>query len=370
MATQKQIDANRRNAARSTGPKTDKGKKQSRRNALKHGLAGSGLILPADDAEAVNERIAEWHSSLKPFDPYEVWMLEVIAVESIRVDRCRIQDRVLRDEQMHQTGSSRHENQRQSAAKLASKLAKDPSVAARLASTIPGATLLLDRWKSLARVLDEGDWSVAQDSLALDLLGTPIALREGAASPLHVGIHGDDRAHRKAITRREIARLEQLISQVLPEQEASKLDLRKAGLPDLGDPDLVRLHRYESRCFRRLMWATQQMQSKHRMIMSSTDRVPEPSYHRPLRDMRPAPEIVVKSEPVRPPVDSPEPAVYRRPLLQHVLSEQDVKFLLNEADKKAGTKTSKPASRKPIRKNLPSPKNRPSCRAGNLTSTG
>ena len=36
-----------------TGPTTDAGKKQSRRNALKHGLAGSGLVLPLDDADAV-----------------------------------------------------------------------------------------------------------------------------------------------------------------------------------------------------------------------------------------------------------------------------------------------------------------------------
>jgi hypothetical protein len=41
MASIRQIEANRRNAKRSTGPKTAGGKARSSRNALRHGLAGS-----------------------------------------------------------------------------------------------------------------------------------------------------------------------------------------------------------------------------------------------------------------------------------------------------------------------------------------
>jgi hypothetical protein len=38
MASQRKIEASRRNALRSTGPRTNAGKARSRRNALKHGL--------------------------------------------------------------------------------------------------------------------------------------------------------------------------------------------------------------------------------------------------------------------------------------------------------------------------------------------
>ena len=53
-ASEAQILANRRNAALSTGPKTPEGKEQSRRNALKHGMTGAGVVLadPASDEAA------------------------------------------------------------------------------------------------------------------------------------------------------------------------------------------------------------------------------------------------------------------------------------------------------------------------------
>jgi len=52
MTTQKQTDANRRNAASSTGPKTQAGKDASRLNALKHGLGAESPILPTESEEA------------------------------------------------------------------------------------------------------------------------------------------------------------------------------------------------------------------------------------------------------------------------------------------------------------------------------
>src|SRR3954454_5024828 len=44
MTTFKQIEANRRNSRRSTGPTTDEGKLRSRRNAVRHGLTAEPVI--------------------------------------------------------------------------------------------------------------------------------------------------------------------------------------------------------------------------------------------------------------------------------------------------------------------------------------
>jgi hypothetical protein len=51
MTSLRQIEANRRNALRSTGPKTEEGKKRSRRNAVRHGLTAETVIEMLEDPE-------------------------------------------------------------------------------------------------------------------------------------------------------------------------------------------------------------------------------------------------------------------------------------------------------------------------------
>jgi hypothetical protein len=46
VATHKQIEANRRNAKRSTGPRTEKGKDASKLNAIRHGLLAKSVVVP------------------------------------------------------------------------------------------------------------------------------------------------------------------------------------------------------------------------------------------------------------------------------------------------------------------------------------
>ena len=51
MTSYRQIEANRRNALKSTGPKTEAGKQASRRNAVRHGLTAETVIGSLEDAE-------------------------------------------------------------------------------------------------------------------------------------------------------------------------------------------------------------------------------------------------------------------------------------------------------------------------------
>ena len=51
MTSFRQIEANRRNAGKSTGPSSDAGKARSRRNALRHGLTAATVIGQLEDAE-------------------------------------------------------------------------------------------------------------------------------------------------------------------------------------------------------------------------------------------------------------------------------------------------------------------------------
>jgi hypothetical protein len=51
MTSFRQIEANRRNASRSTGPITEAGKHRSRRNAVRHGLCAETVVGTLEDVE-------------------------------------------------------------------------------------------------------------------------------------------------------------------------------------------------------------------------------------------------------------------------------------------------------------------------------
>src|SRR5450755_3478906 len=51
MSSLKQIEANRRNALKSTGPTTREGKERSRCNAIRHGLTAETVIAALEDAK-------------------------------------------------------------------------------------------------------------------------------------------------------------------------------------------------------------------------------------------------------------------------------------------------------------------------------
>jgi hypothetical protein len=62
MATPKQIEANRANAQKSSGPRTEEGRRRSRGNAWKHGLAAGSLVAPdecVEELEALRVRLLE-----------------------------------------------------------------------------------------------------------------------------------------------------------------------------------------------------------------------------------------------------------------------------------------------------------------------
>jgi len=76
MTTEKQIRANRRNAKKSTGPKTRKGKARSSQNAVTHGLSAESVLLPGEDPEEYARYAEEMRAAFQPQGPVEKDLVE------------------------------------------------------------------------------------------------------------------------------------------------------------------------------------------------------------------------------------------------------------------------------------------------------
>lgn len=64
MISQRKLDANRRNAAKSTGPRTAQGKAKVKLNAVTHGLTAATEVLPHEDEQAYQHRFEAWSREL------------------------------------------------------------------------------------------------------------------------------------------------------------------------------------------------------------------------------------------------------------------------------------------------------------------
>ena len=88
ICSPEKLAANRQNSLKSTGPKTVEGKEISRRNGLKHGLTGAGIVIPGEDVEIVAGRFDRITAELKPRTELGVVLAEQISILSVRLMRC------------------------------------------------------------------------------------------------------------------------------------------------------------------------------------------------------------------------------------------------------------------------------------------
>jgi hypothetical protein len=79
MASERQKLANRLNARRSTGPRTNEGKALARMNALKHGLTAQKVLMPGEIVEAFEALREALYDEHDPKTTTECELVELIA---------------------------------------------------------------------------------------------------------------------------------------------------------------------------------------------------------------------------------------------------------------------------------------------------
>ena len=264
IVSEARIAANRRNAKLSTGPKTAEGKERSRANALKHGLCSS-VIVP-EDLALVRQRADEWYFALKPQNPHQSWLVDQIAIFSIRIDRAERIERRLRDRHMLRAELVWDDDRSGEIEALAGRIGRRPAqVANALRKTPQGCDWMMARWAMLARSADKnGSWTPDQIKLAFDLLGTPLETREGHQPGDLIDLDGkiiEAAESPLAVARREVAILKER-REVVAELDEVDRSLAAADLSDESNVELKRLRRYEGTLHSRLRWCMAQMQLK------------------------------------------------------------------------------------------------------------
>ena len=341
------IAANRRNALKSSGPKTAEGKARSRANSLKHGLCAS--VVVEEDLELVRERSLQWFNEVKPQGEVQAWLANRAAILSIRIDRCERMERRARDKKALRAELCWEDDRALEASRLGAMLATRPEeVVEELRRTPQGCDWLIGRWSMLARSADvHRSWTPDQTRLAFDLLGTPPEFREGNrpgealdldGRPLH---SSDDPA---AVARRAIA---ELVGRREAVDDLDEVDqsLAISDLDDVDDPELKRLRRYESALYRRLRWCLDQVHFQspdHRHVCPHLQRdwclIPAPPAEIPPEPVPspdptpdPAPEAVPTPSDLEP-VESHEPGP--RPEVPAVAAARQAKELKKAADRR------------------------------------
>jgi hypothetical protein len=268
------LAANRSNAQKSTGPRTQEGKDRSRANALKHGLCASACV--PEDIESFQRRSSEFFDTLKPQNEIHTWMVDQVALCSIRIDRSQRMERRVRDKISLRAELTWDDDRKAEAEDTGRSLGKDPAAAVEaLRRTSHGCEWLMTRWALLAHAADvqQGTWADDQKRLAFDLLATPYAFRPGRNPGTTIDLdgqvidNGDDPA---AVARREIALLKER-REVVADLDEVQRALVSADLTNEGDPELRRLRRYESALHNKMKWCLKQI------TIQSPYRCPDPS---------------------------------------------------------------------------------------------
>jgi hypothetical protein len=188
MPSQYQIEVNRQNAQRSTGPRTTEGKERSRWNALKHGARAAALVLPGEDPAAFREEIDAWVAAVEPRNQIEQRLAETAAKAYWQGERIQRAQVARLETSMRRAAATEQKEEQDEVLALGDRLLFDRLVAAqkypterphgtapytsaaqqpgdtdlpcrlvnRLESTAAGCRWLLDRWNEVGEVLRPG----------------------------------------------------------------------------------------------------------------------------------------------------------------------------------------------------------------------
>ena len=105
MATRRQLEANRANAKRSTGPRSADGKAKSSKNSLAHGLTAQDIVIADEDPEEFERLRAGLQADFEPTSTIELELVERLAGLLWRLRRIPVLEGALLDARREETST-------------------------------------------------------------------------------------------------------------------------------------------------------------------------------------------------------------------------------------------------------------------------
>ncbi|WP_435018016.1 hypothetical protein TA3x_005653 [Tundrisphaera sp. TA3] len=309
------LAANRANARKSTGPTSPEGRRISSRNALKHGMAGDGVVLPPAESAEVDALTAKLAAEMKPSGEMGRILIRRIAVMSARLDQCARNDAAMTAKRVREADRARDAARRAEVNELAAILDTDPDRAvARMLETPEGIDGLIEAWNVLRGKLARPGklaWTHHDDQRLDSLLGRHPGMHPPTQfDPILRAIRGDfsgldegqgvgvNRKGRKAWAREQLAALIDAEVEALRElrplidAEDEAADRAEAGDRALFDPSkegqLAR--RYEAAAERGLFRALREFHEIE--ARNEPNAAPSPAPPSPAAPPRPRPRVV------------------------------------------------------------------------------
>jgi hypothetical protein len=229
---------------RGGGVRTEAGKANSRRNALKGSLR-SKVVFTDEMAARIVERTRIFTEQFKPRNYYESMIISDMAIAKAKLDRC--QELAIEDYSrcVWRAFDFWDDDQNARALEIAKNLEKQPERTVHaLRQSKKGAELMISYWAGLADAArTNGGWDEAQQRLANDLLAVRRELRSGSTVlPL-----GGGKDALIALAEQQIAELEDRIERVLERCHTTEQDEAVAGIFYVEDAATKKLRKDESR---------------------------------------------------------------------------------------------------------------------------
>jgi hypothetical protein len=184
-ASENRLRANVRNASHACGPKTELGRAIASRNALRHGLCSTQVLLPNEDPAEFQALHDAWFDHDRPTDPGHVAALDSLVLAAWRLRRCARQEAAVLTQRVLEAAAAYDRDADGQAAAVGQHLLGGPPdqdsqppeddpapLLGQLQASAAGAAWLLDRWGALREQLIRYEcWDAAALAAAIRLVG-------------------------------------------------------------------------------------------------------------------------------------------------------------------------------------------------------